>query len=272
MSSNSVDGSVTSESTSHSESISPSKIKGFFGLMKKSVSLRNRKTHKGGTPSSEESPLTQGGVIQIKRPVSRPRRFLKATPPPEIPPQEQAVVKLPPTSDDDVSEQEMHSHFPVSKLPMVQDEAQRELTEKWRKDRLDATAAIRKEHKEKEIMDHRLNRGQHGGVVDPSSTATVVHDNGPIPAILSVASQFPEHKRTVQEASLPLEEEPLVKKSKREGVAVDEDIPGRSVTTKENAANIASKASLPRWAKVAVPAAVVALAAILTIKMLRGGR
>ena len=135
------------------------------------------------TSRKEKSEKSTGGILQM-------RRFVKATPPP---PSDHSIdVQTDPESTDQDSSPEREREMPVIS---VQDETLREKTAEWRQKRLDASAAIRKEHKEKEILEHRLNHpSERTGTAAPE-TLDVDKENIPIPAALSVSPQFPEHKR-----------------------------------------------------------------------------
>jgi hypothetical protein len=87
------------------------------------------------------------------------RRVIKATRPPSPTTEMSSMVS---SSDQETIDSSASSAGDrvqlrgINIVPSVQDENLREKTEQWRNERLDASAATRKEKKEKEIMQHRL--------------------------------------------------------------------------------------------------------------------
>lgn len=92
------------------------------------------------------------------------------------------------------------------------------------------------------------------------------NDKKSMPSILSVAAQYPEHKRTVNEALLPKEEEPSVKKTRIQEQEADAE---SSVVGKKNdIASIGRFNAMSRWLMVAlVPVA--AAVTIMGFRMIR---
>jgi len=191
------------ESTSE---ITDSRKRGFLGFMKN----RKKKTKKTTRVHVE--------------PVQHHRRIVKAKHPPVDPPDIPLYEKNESLHDDedaqDERDDESEIHLPVNKLPLVQHQLEIDHAEKWRQQRLDISTALRKEVKEREIKDHRL-KSLEGGLSHKSSKVSsdsngnnsgIVQSLEAISSILSVESQFPEHKRTVLERG---PEEPMpVKRSK----------------------------------------------------------
>ena len=114
-------------------------------------------------------------------------------------------------TEDDSSRKDHVSLVTAGQNKFVSEEVQRERTDQLRKERQDATVALQKQNKEKEINEHR--RKPPGGDSINTFDKTDVKE---LPAILTVTSQFPEHKRTGKEASLPPDSEPSEKKTKYE--------------------------------------------------------
>ena len=157
----------------------------------------------------------------------------------------------------------------VGKVKDVENEIQRENSEKWRKERMDASAAIRKEMKEKEVTEHRTqppktkvetSATDDSIVGEPSKAPTTKEE---MPAILSVASQFPEHKRTVNEALLSEEESSKTKKSRVEDEEEEEEEIELSLSKKGT-----NQISSSSWYFYLIPVAAAAIT-IFGFKLLR---
>lgn len=211
---------------------------GFFGRMRKSVGKKKKTTtnvnHNHG------------------------RRVVKGTTPPssdDTTPQSELIIGVSDNSEDAQPEKD---HASTGNLPSVQTEALREKTEQWRKERIDATAAIRKENKEKEVMEHRRKAGGGGGVVsDNGADSKSAAGSEPVPAILTVQSKFPEHKRKAASDDHA---------GKKIRVSKSSDNP--AVVKKESADTWREK--IPEWVKIIAPAAAVAAtAAIIAMRMFR---
>lgn len=121
------------------------------------------------------------------------RRVVKAKAPPPVllstpPPPVIEVLKSP--EDDSLEES---SGIVTLASPSVEREREQERSEKWRKERLDATVAKQKQQRGKDL----LGRRQSGTV---QMTAIEVNKNGmmepaEVPPAFSVEPQYPEHKR-----------------------------------------------------------------------------
>lgn len=175
------------------------------------------------------------------------RRIVKAmappTPPPSASSQDLLDSSLSDAADWKIVEEECPPRSLIKGGPAIQREEMMEKTQQWRKERIEASAAIRKEHKEKEIMDHRMRSRQaaipavangdgyddddHGG---KNEEGKLENDQGgkkessrsyavcSLPAILSVLTKFPEHKR-----KKPALCEPQNGKKKLKAVQDDDD-------------------------------------------------
>jgi len=207
---------------------------GFFGRMRKSVGKKKK-------PSNVH--------------YGHGRRVVKGTTPPssdDTTPQSELTIG----SDNSEETQPEKDHVSTGNLPSVQTEALREKTEQWRKERIDATAAIRKENKEKEVMEHRRKVGG-GFVSENGADSKSVTGSEPVPAILTVQSKFPEHKRKAT---------PDDHSGKKIRVSKSSDT---SAAVKKKSADTWRKI-LPGWVKIIAPAAAVAAtAAILAMRMFR---
>jgi hypothetical protein len=171
---------------------------GLFKFMKKGINIRKKKNERH---------------IESVQPQ---RRIVKAVPPiADIPVSQCNSVDEDVRDDPDILSE---THLPVTKLPLVQQQLDIDHAEKWRLQRLEVSAAVRKEIKEKEIHEHRFKNSDASCIKSPrkpdsdghSSVSNVSGSN--IPSILSVESQHPEHKRTVQEREM--EDETPVKRGK----------------------------------------------------------
>lgn len=206
---------------------------------KNTNSRHNQKNEKTAPPhassSSSFSSFSSSQPLNTNVPpetsVLKTRRIIKATtpstpPPPSASSSSQEILdhsfpeeELVGTTEDSrgVSERS----FVGIKAPAVQQEELQEKVQQWRKERIETSAAIRKEHKEKEIKEHRLRnnvttsseslikRGSGGSgssMVDDHDVVVVAtreesnekdarHPKDELPSILSVLPKFPEHKR-----------------------------------------------------------------------------
>mmetsp|Transcript_9292 Transcript_9292/g.10785 ORF Transcript_9292/g.10785 Transcript_9292/m.10785 type:complete len:256 (+) Transcript_9292:13-780(+) len=166
--------------------------RGLFKKMnlRKSMMRNNKKSSGSGN----------AGTITSTNPVEPElvsRRVVKATPVPADANINPAVVPSE-NYNDDQDGMEGSGHGGDIALRSVQDETLREKTEQWRQERLDASAAIRKENKEKEVLEHRHR--ESSGVVSGSKSSESLNALPvvEVPAVLTVASEFPEHKRKIR--------------------------------------------------------------------------
>ncbi len=216
----------SSQSPSSSPSSSPGgtrrKLSGRFGTKKKnsldssSGSTRSRGSESNSNPASitipEDSVLQTRRVIKAARPIpTQPYPPTFTTPTTSAASSLSSDTMKPSSSDESI---ETNNTSPVndkiqirglgnSVLPSVQDENLREKTEQWRKERLDATMAIRKENKEKEIMEHRRNNSicSEEEIVEKNvkKNEVVVPDEIEVSEIFKTRTFHPEHKRKVDE-------------------------------------------------------------------------
>mmetsp|Transcript_5464 Transcript_5464/g.8003 ORF Transcript_5464/g.8003 Transcript_5464/m.8003 type:complete len:281 (-) Transcript_5464:860-1702(-) len=196
------------------------------------------------------------------------RRVVKATPPPplsasEISPEDGDSSSFP--GDNGEDEREFRGLVPA-KARSVEDEAK-----KWRQQRFDAAAALSKEKKEKSLDQKRKLKVDSGEAAsEEETTATTPVRKEPLPAILRVQSKFPEHKRTVETASLPPDEAPSEKRIKTVDMKEDnvdgKDNVGTALGDEEGGLSYWTD-GISKLAKKVVPA--VAVAAILAIAAMK---
>jgi hypothetical protein len=136
------------------------------------------------------------------------RRVIKAIPP-SPPPKDHMETMLNQRRQDDKEDESREaassSKQPYQKSnlsysggsPSVKEEQLREWTDIWRTERLEASAAVRKEHKHQDL-DQRRRGASSGNVIldEETKSSGVVHSTEDIPSILKVEPQFPEHKRS----------------------------------------------------------------------------
>jgi hypothetical protein len=182
--------------------------------LKKTNSRPKNETTKNNNVSGSSSQPTITDVVPKEPSLLKTRRIVKATtptsPPPSVSSQETDSFSddLQIMDDSRISERS----FVGIKAPAVQQEELQEKVQQWRKERFEASAAVRKEHKEKEIKEHRMrnstsrsleNRssndvnGERDDDDDHSGYAVLLNKSAKdrIPSILSVLPKFPEHKR-----------------------------------------------------------------------------
>ena len=154
-------------------------------------------------------------TAETKPPLASPsRRVVKAKAPPpslDLPPK-------PVAEPDDDPQDEGHAAYP-GLSPSVARELEQERTEKWRKERYDATVAKQKQQRDKDLQ----HRRQNSGSITPTQSSDTPSVPVDIPASLSVEPQFPEHKRSGETASVG---EPVVKR--RKASVGDDDAPNKN--------------------------------------------
>lgn len=189
------------------------------------------------------------------------RRVVKATAPPPLPDsatntQSDSVVLVDYPDKNDDNDTSSPEKKDIGNLPSVQKEDQLEKTEQWRKERINANAAMRKENKEKDVMEHRRRSGSVENSGGGGEEANVPQ---PVPAILSVAPKFPEHKRKAAP------DDHVGKKSRvSEDADVDVDHEEKQSTGHY------WKQTIPGWVKTyGTAAAVAAAGAIIAITIFR---
>lgn len=248
---------------------------------KKSKKNADAATDSDGSNHSGANSNSIGSTNTNADPALQTRRVIKATPPP---PSEEPVTPIRVNGKEVTGDQAPSSKLdsPIGVVPsssaMVQNEALKEKTEQWRQDRLDASAAIRKEHKEREVMEHRRRSAGAGGAgVERSSFSSTDQDGEEkieIPAALSVSSKFPEHKRKARST-----EHDTGKKPRSEDVADEKKgVDGAIVTSDTSAENDeevsgkqgpAWKSKAAEWAKASAPGVIAAVAVIVVMKLFR---
>jgi len=156
------------------------------------------------------------GTTRPMEPDLKTRRIITATiPPTGTSANESSNTTM--TADDSLLDNDDHGHDrspPLLGTSAQKTEVLQEKSEIWRKERLDATAKLRKEHKEKELMEHRMRQGS-GSASSTSIGGDKENENASggtgtgtgagaerakfdIPATLSVENKNPEHKRKSQ--------------------------------------------------------------------------
>ena len=113
------------------------------------------------------------------------RRILKGTLPPKNAENTGGISN---SKDDDDDDDERH----VLLVPLQQSEELEDKKEKLRKERLSLSSKVRKQHKEKELMEHRL---RSGSVSSSSKNKSEEMENKENLPQFSVESKYPEHKR-----------------------------------------------------------------------------
>jgi hypothetical protein len=225
------------------------------------MKLRKKKSDRKNSKASSASDKTR------TKSVLQTRRVVKATPPPEGIP---APVEMDSLTDLDSSSERERSRSAATPV-IFQDEALAEKTRQWRQDRLDASAATRKEHKEKEIMEHRLRSKSsdegnvHVGDADAGADADaerVEQNKENIPKALSVSSKFPEHKRKAR-----TDDHEAGKKPRSEVVDGENENDEEEQEGKDAPGTWRSKAT--EMIKASAPGVAVAIAAILAVRFLR---
>jgi hypothetical protein len=257
------------------------------------------------TSDTTEATLPNGQQVKVEL---ASRRVIKATPPPESKPKESrgdssnslTGLGLEASTGTEVTATELDSSSSTSEynhghggsgyttnVPSVQNEALREKTEQWRQERIRQDGVRRKENKAKDTMEHRLSGrisptllSPRDGVEDAVKKEEMAME---LPAALSVASQFPEHKRKSRSRNIGEDAKKL---------KIDEDTESESATASAAAAatplhkNTVSssssggkkgesegfKAKAMNVIKSSAPAIVVAVAAILAVRLLSGRR
>ncbi len=225
--------------------------------------MKLRKNSSSRKNNSKVSSTSRSRSGSVGNNILKTRRVVKATPPPAAP--ALSPVETDSASDLDSSSDRQRSRSIVTPIVSVQDEALAEKTQQWRQERLDASAAIRKEHKEKEIMEHRL-RSKSSAEEEPKSTSTSSNSYAEvqqreqnkenIPRALSVSAKFPEHKRKAGSD----EDHEVGKKPRNEALELDAERGGGGESWRARAFTIV---------KASAPGIAVALVAILTFKLVR---
>lgn len=191
------------------------------------------------------------------------RKIVKAIPPPERSGEDlNDHLNLLTDPDDAETDKDAKRCALPSKSPSAEREAQERLTEKMKKERREVIASASKERKETMLEEKRKapqSKNRSSSIDSAKDT-----DETPLPQkrmadIFSVESKFPEHKRTVGTAALPVDNEPVEKKVKVDTAEGDD---GRD--------KVETKSWGLRWiASAASAAAVAVLVALGLAKALR---
>lgn len=256
------------------------------------------------TSDTTEATLPNGQQVKVEL---ASRRVIKATIPPESKPKESrgdshnssnSLTGLEASTGTEVTATELDSSSSTSEynhghggsgyttnVPSVQNEALREKTEQWRQERIRQDGVRRKENKAKDTMEHRLSGrisptllSPRDGVEDAVKKEEMAME---LPAALSVASQFPEHKRKSRSKNIGEDAKKL---------KIDEDTESELATASaaatplhKNTVSSSSsggkkgesegfKAKAMNVIKSSAPVIVVAVAAILAVRLLSGRR
>jgi len=210
------------------------------------MKMLKSKTKKNSGTSSDPSSSASANLT---------RRVVKATPPPEGKPIEITVTE----PDLDSSSDRILGASNANPLPSAQNEALKEKTAQWRQERLNASAATRKENREEEVMEHRLRTGSVHSV-EHEKDGEQNKENMQVPASLSVSSKFPEHKRKARS-----DDHDAGKKARSE--SIEEAAIGRDKIGETASSSWKLKAT--RLIKASAPAVIVALTAMVALKFLR---
>lgn len=148
--------------------------------------------------------------------------------------------------------------------PSIQNENLREKTEEWRRERLDATAAIRKENKEKDIMQHRRNSVKKDAAQadDGTKAKANVPDEIEVSEIFKTRTFHPEHKRKVEAED---RSEKKLKVDERTDEVTNVSVVEESKDEKKQEI-VKQSNQMPSWMIVA-PATVVAACAVAFVLM-----
>ena len=240
------------------------------------------------TSNSSSSSGSGSGTTRPMDPDLKTRRIITAT----IPPTGTSANESSNTTADDSDFLDNDGHGHDRSPPLLGTLAQKtevlqEKSEIWRKERLDATAKLRKEHKEKEIMEHRLSKGRTssiGGdkenvhdILNSSGTTGAGTGNGAgtgaeratfdIPATFSVENKNPEHKRKSQSV-----DDETGKKLRSDSEVDREESNGGNSQDSERGAGAEAKTWRSKAAhmmKASGPGVLVAVAAIMAVRFLR---
>jgi len=142
-----------------------------------------------------------GRMVPDDEPILLTRRVIKATRPPSPTTAAQSMVAS--SSDQGTVDTSLSSSAEDRERPQLlvgKDENYlREKTDKFRMDRLENAAAIRKENKEKEVMQHRLGVAKSGATSDEDdgNAAAAVAAEMEVSDIFKTQTFHPEHKRKV---------------------------------------------------------------------------
>ncbi len=239
--------------------------KGFFKKMRIRRNNKNYENKVSSPTRGKRSPLsfsTKNKNNQQKitdgAPTLQTRRVLKATRPPSP-----TTVSVS-SSDPDMT---VHTSSVVArtnnKTPTIQNENLKEKTEQWRQERMTKSAAIQKSNKEKEIMQHRLKSVKSADDVEGKDEKLTDQPkvNMEVSDIFKTRTFHPEHKRKVTSDDHVEKKSKLDKKEQEMKESEETDVEESKELIQSSKRKI-----LPFWIKLAAPAAVVAVCALVMMK------
>jgi len=223
--------------------------KGFFKKMK----LRRRKSEK-------KSPTRDSEKVGLDQSTLATRRVIKATRPPS------PVDGGNPIDDDTIDTSISSGVDRVNNIPLpsVQIENLREKTEQWRQERLDTTAAIRKENKEREVMQHRLKiipSGDEDGHVFNSKSEEIAAED--VPEIFKIKTTYPENKRKSDAGDHDVEKKSKMDDGAGESNELDE------VEKEESSCESLKSKHQSSWMRTLTPMVIAAVGAIIAMRFMR---
>lgn len=228
-------------------------------------------------------------TIADDEPILLTRRVIKATRPPSPTTAMDSMVVTSTSDQGTVDTSLSSSADDRSERPQLlgKDENLREKTEQFRMDRLENAAAIRKENKEKEVMQHRLGGGKASKENAGGDDAVSGKGKGgekklqmvemEVSDIFKTQTFHPEHKRKVSSDIHADETEKKTKLDDTDGKAFITETT-KSTTTEENEDTTKAKAivvkktwstALSGWITAAAPATVFAACAFMMMRVMR---
>lgn len=239
---------------------------------------KNNKSNNNSTSGSGSG----SGTTRSMDPDLKTRRIITATIPPTSTSANESSNTTTTADDFDILDNDGHDRSP----PLLGTSAQKtevlqEKSEIWRKERLDATAKLRKEHKEKEIMEHRLRQGSTTSIGgDKENVHDILNASGgagtgtgaerakfDIPATFSVENKNPEHKRKSQSV-----DDETGKKLRSDSEVDREEPNGGNFQASERGAGAEAKtwrSKAAQMMKTSGPGVLVAVVAIMAVRFLR---
>uniref|UniRef100_A0A7R9WA13 Uncharacterized protein n=1 Tax=Pseudictyota dubia TaxID=2749911 RepID=A0A7R9WA13_9STRA len=203
---------------------------GFFGVFKKSTNnVTTRKSRRSSSKKQQSSSVTSSTEEAMQQ-----RKIVKAIKPPSGDAADAPTDATTATAEDaevvddkDIDRDAKRFALPGN-APSVEDATQQSMSEKAKKDRMDAAAAIKDEKKAK-VLDEKRKAAATSidGGADKGASTTVTK---PKDSIFSVESERADQKRTVGSASLPVDAEPVEKKMKVGATGDEDETEGKSST------------------------------------------
>ncbi len=203
-------------------------------------------------------------------PILLTRRVIKATRPPSP---TTAIHSMVSSSDQGTVDTSLSSSGDDRERPQLlgKDENLREKTEQFRMDRLENAAAIRKENKEKEIMQHRLGVGKSTDE-DDAAAGTAGGEGSEknkvvemeVSEIFKTQTFHPEHKRKVSsDDHTETEKKTKLDDSEETSAFTSDGDKPRAVVQKT------WKTAVSGWITAVAPATVVAACAFMMMRVMR---